>query len=242
MYGIKSHKGMVREINEDSCNVIFGSSKMKAAFIIADGMGGHNAGEVASRMAVEYISEKINEAEKDFSEDGVCQFLISTIKEANDIIFKKSNAPGPFSGMGTTLIIAVFFAERVYIGHVGDSRVYVIRNNGIQQLTTDHSYVEELIKNGSLSRVEAENHPQKHVITRAIGCFEDVEADIYTYDIHTDDTFVLCTDGLTNMLSDDIIKSIIIQSDDPQSACAELVEKANKSGGNDNITLCIIRV
>jgi len=238
---MKSHKGMVREINEDFCDVVIGSSLMKAAFIIADGMGGHNAGEVASKMAVEYISEKIKENEKDFTEDSVSDFLKNIIKETNGIIYEKSRIPGPFLGMGTTLIIAIFLCENLYLGHVGDSRVYMIRNGEIKQLTTDHSYVEELVKNGSLSRTEAERHPQKNIITRAVGCFESVEADICTYEVYQDDIFILCTDGLTNMLTDDRILEITVKHEDPQYACAELINEANKNGGEDNITVIIIR-
>jgi len=241
MYGMKSHKGMIREINEDFCNAIMGSSLMTAAFIIADGMGGHSAGEIASKMAVEYISKKIKENEKNFTKDNISQYLQNIIKKVNDIIYEKSNAPGPFSGMGTTLIIAIFISDNLYMGHVGDSRIYVIRDEKIEQLTTDHSYVEELVKNGSLSRVEAEKHPKKNIITRAIGCFEDVEADICTYNIQKDDIFILCTDGLTNMLADDKILDIIKKDNDPQTSCVELIEQANRNGGDDNITVVIIR-
>ncbi|NSW90821.1 MAG: Stp1/IreP family PP2C-type Ser/Thr phosphatase [Firmicutes bacterium] len=241
-YGIKSHKGMIREVNEDSCNVIFGSSKMTAAFIVADGMGGHSAGEVASKMAVDYISECLGNIPENLDEENLHSFIEKVIEEANNIIYEKSREPGPYYGMGTTLVIALFFDKKLYIVHVGDSRAYMVRNRNIKQLTTDHSYVEELIKNGSLTRGEAENHPQKHVITRALGCFEKVQVDIYSYDIYNNDIFILCTDGLTNMLSDDKIKSIVEKNDDPQVACAELVEAANISGGNDNITVVIIRV
>lgn len=240
-YGMKSHKGMIREINEDFCDAITGSSLMKAAYIIADGMGGHSAGEIASKMAVEYISNKIKENEKDFSEDNIGEFLNNVIKEANDAIYEKSKTPGPYLGMGTTLIVAIFLSGNIYIGHVGDSRVYMIRNREIEQLTTDHSYVEELVKNGSLSRTEAEKHPQKNIITRAIGCFESVEADICTYEVHKDDIFILCTDGLTNMLTDDRILEIVSNNEDPQSTCDELIKQANINGGEDNITVIIIQ-
>jgi serine/threonine protein phosphatase PrpC len=238
---MKSHKGMIREINEDFCDAIIGSSIMKASFIIADGMGGHSAGEIASKMAVEHISRKIMENEGVFTEDSISEFLKNTIKEANDIIYEKSNAPGPFSGMGTTLIIAVFLSGNLYLGHVGDSRAYIIRKGEIRQLTTDHSYVEELVKNGSLSRTEAEKHPQKNIITRAIGCFESVEADICIYEVHKDDIYILCTDGLTNMLTDDKILEIVRNNEDLQSSCDELIDKANRNGGEDNITVIIIR-
>lgn len=242
-YGVKSHKGMIREINEDSCNVIFGDSKkINAAFIVADGMGGYSAGEVASKMAVDYISQRIESIPENLDKEELLQFIEIIIQEANNTIYKKSSEPGQFYGMGTTLVIALFLDNKIIIGHVGDSRAYMVRNGDIKQLTTDHSYVEELIKNGSLTRGEAENHPKKHVITRALGCFEKVEADVFSYDIFGDDVFILCTDGLTNMISDDKIKKIVEEQEDPQVACTELVEIANKSGGNDNITVVVIRV
>ena len=241
-YGIRSHRGMIREVNEDSCNVISGSTKISAAFVVADGMGGYSAGEVASKMAVDYISQCMATVPEDFDEEKLPQFIEKIIEEANNIIYEKSSEPGKFYGMGTTLVIAVFLDKKIIIGHVGDSRVYMVRSGTIRQLTIDHSYVEELIKNGSLTRGEAENHPQKHVITRALGCFEKVQVDICRCDIYTNDIFILCTDGLTNMLSDDKIKIIVEKEDDPEIACAELVKEANISGGDDNITVVVARV
>lgn len=241
-YGVESHKGMIRETNEDSCNVIFGDSNTTAAFIVADGMGGHNAGEIASKMAVGYISERLKDIPGDLDEKALHDYINITIEEINTIIYQKSIEPGPYFGMGTTLVAALFFNKKLHIVHIGDSRAYIIRNGNMTQLTIDHSYVEELIKNGSLTRGEAENHPQKHIITRALGCFEKAEVDIFTSDVYDDDIFILCTDGLTNMLSDEKIKSIVIENEEPQIACSELVKAANASGGNDNITVAIIRI
>jgi len=240
-YGIKSHKGMVREINEDSYNVIFNSSKMAVAFILADGMGGHSAGEVASKMAVDYISSSLESIFDNLREENIETTMREIIEKANDIIYQKSSEPGPYFGMGTTLLMAIFLGKKLYVIHIGDSRAYLMRDGVIKQLTTDHSYVEELIKNGSITRVEAEHHPQKHIITRALGCFQSVDTDISSFDILHNDIFILCTDGLTNMLSDDKIKSIVEKHEDPQLACTELVEEANTNGGIDNITVVIIR-
>lgn len=153
-YGIESHKGMIREINEDSYSVIFkASTRINAAFIVADGMGGYNAGEVASKMAVDYISQCIENSSENLDEE-LPQFIESIIKGANNAIYKKSSEAGQYYGMGTTLVVTVFLDEKIIIGHVGDSRAYIVRNGNIKQLTTDHSYVEELIKNGSLTRVK----------------------------------------------------------------------------------------
>lgn len=242
-YGIKSHKGLIREVNEDSCNVIFGDLKtIDAVFIVADGMGGHNAGEIASKMAVDFTSKSIESIAENLSIDELSQFTENTIREANIKIYEKSSEPGQFYGMGTTLVIAIFFNGKIIISHVGDSRAYLVRDGSIERLTVDHSYVEELIKNGSLTRSEAENHPKKHIITRALGCFEKVEADIYSGDIYKNDIFVLCTDGLTNMVSDDKIKKIVEEQKNPDEACTKLVKLANMMGGSDNITVIVIRV
>ncbi|NLC68027.1 MAG: Stp1/IreP family PP2C-type Ser/Thr phosphatase [Clostridiaceae bacterium] len=241
-YGLESHKGLVREINEDSCDIIFGELKRTAAFMVADGMGGHNAGEIASKMAVAHISERLKHIPGDLDEKALHDYINKSIEEINAAIYQKSMEPGPYYGMGTTLVVALFFNGKLHVVHIGDSRAYIIRNGKMTQITIDHSYVEELIKNGSLTRGEAENHPQKHVITRALGCFEKAEVDIFTCDVCEDDIFLLCTDGLTNMLSDDEIKSIVIDNEEPQAACSELVKAANANGGNDNITVIVIRV
>jgi len=241
-YGIKSHKGMIRKINEDSLNVILGDSKMEAAFIVADGLGGHSAGEVASKMAVDYISSFLKNMPVDLEEDVFQDFVNKSVEEANAIIYEKSIEPGPLFGMGTTLVVAILFNKKMYIVHVGDSRAYMIRNGEMKQLTVDHSYIEELIKNGSLTRTEAQKHPKKNIITRALGCFEKVNVDNFSCDVFDGDKFILCTDGLTNMLSDDKIKDVVLLHDDPQDACNKLVEIANLSGGIDNITVIVIRI
>lgn len=238
---VKSHKGMVREINEDYYSSITESPVFNAAFIIADGMGGHSAGEVASKMAVEYINEKMKENGESLSKGKIKEFIANVIHESNKIIYEKSSVPGPCAGMGTTLAIAIFLLDKLYMGHVGDSRIYIMRDGQIKQLTTDHSYVEELIKNGSLLRTEADKHPKKNIITRAIGCFEDIEADISVYDMLENDVFMLCTDGLTNMLTDEEILTVVNENHDPDIACDKLIDLANIKGGKDNITVAIIR-
>ncbi|HEX3030581.1 MAG TPA: Stp1/IreP family PP2C-type Ser/Thr phosphatase [Clostridia bacterium] len=242
-FAVKSDAGSVRENNEDSYNIIAGYSGIPIAFIIADGMGGHNSGEVASKMAVEYISNYILRYPDTFSDDADMPSVISDIiKKANSSVFELSKEQEANYGMGTTLILAVEGNKKLFIGHVGDSRAYVIRNNEIARITVDHSYVEELVKLGSLTREEAENHPQKNIITRALGCSEDIEVDIYDYDMCENDIFVLCTDGLTNMLEEEEIKEIVLQNDNPEAACDILVRKANENGGEDNITVIVFKV
>lgn len=241
-FGVESDKGIVREINEDSYKVISGKEGLPDTFIVADGMGGHNSGEIASRMAVDLSEEYLLKlSQSDLNDESILSFIRDMMTNVNKSIFSKAKESEENFGMGTTFVIGMFFNSKLFIGHVGDSRVYLLRNNSLQRLTTDHSYIEELIKNGTLSREEARNHPKKNVITRALGCEENVEIDTYCVDVNKDDLFVFCTDGLTNMLSESDILSIINNNDDPQQICSELVKLANERGGEDNITVIIVK-
>ncbi|HOP99263.1 MAG TPA: Stp1/IreP family PP2C-type Ser/Thr phosphatase [Acetivibrio clariflavus] len=241
-FGVVSDKGRVREINEDSYKVISGREGLPDIFIVADGMGGHNSGEVASRMAVDLSEEYLLKfLQPGLGEENILPFICDMMTEVNRCIYSKAKESDENFGMGTTFIIGMFFNGKFFIGHVGDSRVYLLRDGSLQRLTTDHSYIEELIKTGSLSREEARNHPRKHVITRALGCEENVDIDTYCVDVNSDDLFVLCTDGLTNMLSENDILSIINSNDEPQYICSELVKLANERGGEDNITVIIVK-
>lgn len=248
MFGARSDKGMVREINEDSFNVIAGSQGQPCTFIIADGMGGHNSGEVASKMAVDFISNYLYQTPELISlqNDASCENKISAaiqelILRANAEVFSKSQQYPENKGMGTTLIVAVMREDNLYIGHVGDSRLYLITGDHIERITTDHSFIEELIKNGSLKREEAENHPKKNLITRAIGCSSDLEVDTYECGLNKNDILVLCTDGLTNMLDEEEIKNVVLGSESLESACDELIRRANEKGGEDNITVIVAK-
>jgi protein phosphatase len=241
-FAAKSDRGKVRELNEDSYRLITGHSNVPDAFIVADGMGGHSSGEVASGMAVEFAEQYILTHPEVFShEESVLSGIKKLMEEANTAIFTKASESQSNFGMGTTFITVVMLNNKMYIGHVGDSRVYLIRDGVIEKVTTDHSFIEELIKNGSLTREEAENHPKKNVITRALGCDQEILVDTLTVEVKDEDIFVLCTDGLTNMLREDEILDIILKSEDPETACNELVHCANEKGGEDNITVIIIK-
>ena len=241
-FGVESDKGIIREINEDSYKVISGKDGLPDTFIVADGMGGHNSGELASLMAVDLSEEYLLKFfQPDIDEEGMQSFICNMMTEVNKSIFSKAKESEENFGMGTTFVIGIFLKGKLIIGHVGDSRVYLLRNGLLQRLTTDHSYIEELIKNGSLTREEAHNHPKKNIITRALGCEENVAIDTYCVDVYEDDIFILCTDGLTNMLSEDEILSIINNNDDPHYLCGELVRLANEKGGEDNITVIIVK-
>jgi len=163
------------------------------------------------------------------------------MEEANTDVYKKSLEHEGDRGMGTTLIVTVVHNKKLTIGHVGDSRVYMIRDDSILRLTEDHSFIEELVKNGTLTREEAENHPNKNLITRALGCSDSIQVDTYKYDLKDDDVCVVCTDGLTNMLGEKEIKDIVLNSGDPEIACDKLIMEANERGGEDNITVIVFR-
>jgi len=238
MIGAFTDKGKTREHNEDSYYISDFSASGRGYCIVADGMGGHNAGEVASKIAIQEIKNNINHHYKeDMSEQQIEELLISSMKKANTVIFQKSLEEKKYSGMGTTAIVCLIHNNDVYIAHVGDSRAYLIRDNQIKQITVDHSVVEELIHNGSITREEAINHPQKHVITRALGCEEDIKVDIYKQKCKEKDILLICTDGLTNMLTDEEILQVIDNSPDMQRGVEKLVGLSNDKGGLDNITV-----
>jgi len=241
-FGVNSDRGKVRELNEDSYKVITGKDGIPDTFIVADGMGGHNSGELASRMAVDLSEEYLLKSLKGVGdEESIISFICSLVAEVNKSIFLKAKESEENYGMGTTFVIGIHMDGKFFIGHVGDSRAYLVRNGVLERITTDHSYIEELIKNGSLTREEAQNHPKKNVITRALGCEESVAVDTYSVNINDNDMLVLCTDGLTNMLNENEILSIINNSDEPQYSCNELVRLANEKGGEDNITVILVK-
>ena len=200
-------------------------------FAIADGMGGAQAGEVASRLAAAALRESGVEA-------GGEERIFDLIQEANRRVYDRSSTDPTTSGMGTTITVALVENGSVAFGHVGDSRAYLIRNQKMEQITEDHSLVNELMKSGKLSREEAEAHPQRSVITRALGTDPDVDVDTFTIAAQAGDVFLLCSDGLTDMLGEDEIFDLVERNrDDISAALRALVKAANRRGGEDNITV-----
>ncbi len=238
-YAAGTDRGLLRDINEDSYMIIPGCSDTSCAFVIADGLGGHNSGEIASRMAVEYIRDNLDAAGC-FDGENAGEKLEALVKKVNTAVYERSLGGAEVSGMGTTLTMAVITGSTLTAAHVGDSRLYLIRNGVIRQLTDDHSYIGELVRQGKLTREEAEKHPRKNIITRAIGSCPELEVDIISHRIEADDIYVLCTDGLTNMVSESEIVEIVSGSE-PETACARLIEAANRQGGEDNITVIVIK-
>ena len=229
--------GRRRDINQD---YMFTSEtavgKLPNLFIVADGMGGHKAGEYASKTAVETIVEFI-----EASDSGL---LVASMKkaigEANKKVLKEAIIDTEKEGMGTTIVVATIKGDKLIVANVGDSRLYIVNENNITQLTTDHSLVEEMVRSGKIARSEARNHPDKNKITRAVGVFPKVEVDFFEAKIERGDTILLCTDGLTNMVEDEEIKRIVLGQRDLVEKTATLIEAANKNGGTDNITVLLI--
>jgi PPM family protein phosphatase len=225
-----SDTGRKRRHNEDSYVV------RPPLFAVADGMGGAQAGEVASRLAVEAI------ADDDGAGDGEGR-VAALVREANRRVYEHAGTDSATSGMGTTMTLALVENGTVAIGHVGDSRAYLVRDGTLEQLTKDHSLVAELIRSGKLSPEEADSHPQRSVITRALGTDPDVDVDTFTIESRPGDVFLLCSDGLTSMVGDTaILEAIEEHGRDLDSAARELVVRANRGGGEDNITVVFFEI
>jgi protein phosphatase len=219
-----SHPGRKRRRNEDSwvCD--------PPIFAVADGMGGAKGGEIASRLAAAALGSA--------AAGSGAERVVALVQEANRRVYERSAEDATASGMGTTITLALVEDGTVTFGHVGDSRAYLIRDHSIEQLTDDHSLVAELVRSGKLSPEEAEIHPQRSVITRALGTDPDVDVDTFSVEPRAGDLFLICSDGLTSMVEDDVIREVVERRrDDLDAAARELVEKANRSGGEDNITV-----
>ena len=202
--------------------------------IVADGMGGHNAGDLASRYTVESMVDYIEKAE----EKRPIPLLSMAIHHANDLVMEKSRTDRALEGMGTTVVAATIQDEYLYVANVGDSRLYLI-DQEIEQITRDHSLVEEMIRMGELQRQDARSHPDRNVITRAMGVHSPVKIDFFDMKLEKGDRILLCSDGLTNMIDDDEILRIVKKCSSPKEAAQRLVTEANKSGGKDNISVVL---
>jgi serine/threonine protein phosphatase PrpC len=244
-----SDVGLQREHNEDSFLVL----NEYDLYVVADGMGGHRAGDVASRIATETISEFFKSTANDdvtwpfhfdtnLSEEE--NRLLTGIRVANRQIFERSTRSREYHGMGTTVVGAMFSPrkQRMYIGHVGDSRCYRVRDGRIQQLTRDHSLINDyLVAMPELTEAQRSELP-KNVITRALGMQDQVVVDLQHDDPHAGDVYILCSDGLSGMMSDEEIQDIVTSSSEIRTACKKLIERANQQGGEDNITAVLIKI
>lgn len=229
--------GVVRTMNQDYC---FSSDtpigNLPNLYIVCDGMGGHKAGEYASRYTAQRIVAHVSRSR---SENPV-RILRDAIQKANEILVIESKEDIEKQGMGTTVVVATILDHRMYVANVGDSRLYVIGET-IEQITKDHSYVEEMVRMGKVGREEARTHEKKNVITRAVGVTDKVRADIFEVDLNESDTVLLCTDGLSNMVTDDRIFEIVTSYAQSEEIARKLVDEANKNGGQDNVTALVMK-
>ena len=229
-YGVSTHPGRRRRHNEDAYVI------EPPLFAVADGMGGAKAGEVASGLAAAALKENNGGT-------GGEERVTALIQEANRRVFRRANEDRDAAGMGTTMTVALVEDNRVAFGHVGDSRAYLIRAGEIEQLTDDHSLVAELVRGGKLTPEEADSHPQRSVITRAVGTEPDVDVDTFTIEPEPGDLFLICSDGLTDMVDDETILRAVEQNrGNLESAAKALINAANREGGEDNITVVFFEV
>jgi len=209
-------------------------------FIVADGMGGHNAGDYASRFSVEAFVQRIK-TECGMDNSGTPIGMLSDgLQHTNNLLLEEAKSKEELQGMGTTFVVATIYDSLMYVANVGDSRLYIIKDT-MEQITSDHSLVEEMVKNGELDPKEAKNHPNKNIITRALGANTKVVPDYFEVELSKGDLVLMCSDGLTNMLDEDEILSIIKKYEyNLEEAVKTLVNKANDNGGRDNISIIII--
>lgn len=229
--------GVVRSGNEDS----FLLNCAGGLFIVADGMGGHAAGEVASEMAVQIVDKELGSL-RGLTDAEAASRMRSAIRKANAAIFERTLAEHDKRGMGTTATVMVLFSRRYLIGQVGDSRAYLLREGDLLQLTKDHSYVQEQVDAGLLTPEQARTHPYSNVITRCVGANEDVAPDIYFGNLERGDVVLIASDGLTGMLEDQQLATIMSGEENPETCVNKMIADANRRGGLDNITAIVIRV
>lgn len=223
-WGACTDVGLVRRVNEDSKHHRY------PLFAVADGMGGHSAGDVASALAIETLSERVGRSES----------LSDAVRAANQEIYRRASQEPELSGMGTTLTAMVAGETSAQIAHVGDSRAYLFRNGDLSRLTQDHTVVGRLVQQGRIHPEDADRHPQRSYLERALGVDSDVEVDVYVLDHKPGDRVVLCSDGLFGMIDDDVIASVLSDQSDPQVAAEQLCAAAVKAGGNDNVTTVVV--
>ena len=231
--------GRIRAGNED--NLYADADQERGLFIVADGMGGHAAGEVASEMAVQIVARELAEA-GEVASDATRVRMVEALKAANRAIYERTIVEAEKQGMGTTASCLLLGQGHWLIGHIGDSRIYLMRDGSFRQLTKDHSYVQEQVDAGFLTPEQARYHPYSNVITRCVGANADVEVDILTGDLRAGDLFLLASDGLTGMVEDALMRRLIEARNSPGRMVDALINEANRRGGLDNITAIVVHV
>ena len=238
--GFKTDKGNLRSSNEDSLFVL----PDQQLYIVADGVGGHNSGELASRMAVGYMAQyvAIHPVSEITSKKELKKYFLDCFSGANELIHSKSLEEESNNGMATTAVLCYLEGDDCYIVNVGDSRAYLVRDGVMRQLTEDHTLVQDMLRSGLLSKEEARNHPDRNMITRAIGGETSIEPDFYRFRTYPGDVILLCTDGLYGEVSADRILRLASEYESMHDLAKRLVDEANEAGGKDNISVVCIRI
>ena len=238
-YSYITDPGKVRERNEDSVNIVTNASD-EILIAVADGMGGHKDGEVASSIALNHIATRFKSISSVGNKEDAINWIGEIVKEANALIYKYVAEHKESTGMGTTMVLAILTKEFLLMGNIGDSSGYVIKNKKLHKVTVDHTLVNLLVKSGEISEEDAKNHPKKNVLMRALGASPDVEMDIFNVELGVDG-ILLCSDGLTNMLDDNTIMKVLNNKDlDIDEKLDKLIFKANNRGGSDNISIAYL--
>ena len=241
-FALKTHPGLVRPLNEDA----IGADPSCGLFALADGLGGYNAGEVASVMAISSVLERLSPAladsranEVNFTPD---EAIYDTVNEINASIYNAALNSAAFEGMATTLVIAWFLGDRLWVAHTGDSRLYRYRDDQLEQLTRDHSFSQELLDAGMVTEEEARILPAKNLVTRALGASPEIEAEVQELDVQAGDLILICSDGLTEMVGSYEIAGLLAAQADMHETARRLVDLANEAGGRDNTSVIVIKV
>ena len=235
----KTDVGKAREMNQDYYSIPSSENDLQL-YILADGMGGYNGGEIASKLAVEttknYIQNNFDKIEHE--KQAILKLVKNAMEYANLVVYEESKKDENLQGMGTTLDVCFIYNKKIYIGHVGDSRIYLIKKDIARKITKDHSYVQQLVEDKKITREEAEHHPKKNMLLKALGCTSYVEPDIRARNLEKDDILLMCSDGLTNMVEESKIYKVVREN--KEKAPEILVNLANNVGGYDNITVITI--
>ena len=231
--------GIVRDHNEDSV-IIIKNSDDSILMAVADGMGGHKAGEIASSLAISYLSNRFMESFFKMNKAGAVEWIKTCVNEINGQIFKYTEENPESKGMGTTLVMAIITEEYILFGNIGDSSGYVMKDNKLHKVTHDHTLVNLLLAAGELTQEEAKNHPKKNILMNALGINDPIEIDVFDCNMDIDE-ILLCSDGLTTMLTDDTIEKVLLEDISVSEQVVKLIKKANNRGGNDNTSVACLK-
>lgn len=239
-YAAMTHPGLKRSGNEDSYAIAPTATGFPISFVLADGMGGHQHGEVASELAATYCKEQLSLLTAEENSEEMQEVLLDLVQKANVKVYLTSLENIRNSGMGTTINLAVFYPNAVYATHIGDSRLYLMRNNKLEALSTDHTVVQEMLAAGSLTWEQSLVHPNRHILTQALGAPEYLHPDFLHMDLLAKDRFILRSDGLHGYVPEDEIARVVSKASDPEECCKQLVDLSLNAGGSDNVTVISI--